>query len=274
MISGVNRFGMVQGRLTQSPPGCLQWFPQAEWKEEFSVAADIGIDYIELIAEVQHNPNNPIWTESGIENIKHLVKDNNLSVYTLCNDYIVENLFLKEEVIQQNIDLIEQGNKLGIVKYVMPFFDSSELSMGNMHEYIEPLKKVAEFAHNKDITVCLETILTGEELVKLLDLINMPNVKVVYDTGNRVVFGHDLAGDIRLLGDAIAHVHIKDKNIDNANVLLGTGLVNFENVFYALNDVGYSGPYTFETSRGSNPVSTAKYNMNLVNFFKGNAENA
>ena len=108
--------------------------------------------------------------------------------------------------------------------------------------------------------------------VKLLDLINMPNVKVVYDTGNRVAFGHDLAGDIRLLGDAIGHVHIKDKN--NANVLLGTGLVNFENVFYALNDVGYSGPYTFETTRGSNPVSTAKYNMNLVNFFKDNAENA
>ena len=102
----------------------------------------------------------------------------------------------------------------------------------------------------------------------------MPNVKVVYDTGNRVAFGHDLAGDIRLLRDAIAHVHIKDKNIDNVNVLLGTGLVNFEDVFYALNDISYSGPYTFETTRGSNPINTAKYNMDLVNFFKSNAENA
>jgi L-ribulose-5-phosphate 3-epimerase UlaE len=54
--------------------------------------------------------------------------------------------------------------------------------------------------------------------------------------------------------------------------LLGTGLVNFENVFYALNDINYQGPYTFETTRGNNAINTAKYNMNLVNFFKFNAE--
>jgi sugar phosphate isomerase/epimerase len=272
-MNNTTKFGMVQGRLTQSPPGCLQWFPQEKWEKEFKIASNIGIDYIELIAEVQHNPNNPIWTDSGNESIKQLVEDNNLSLHALCNDYIVENSFLNKDVVQQNIDLLEQGGKLGIMKYVMPFFDSSELSMDNMQEYVKPLKKVAEVACNKGIIVCLETILTGDELVKLLDLINMPNVKVVFDTGNRVAIGHDLAGDIRLLRDAIAHVHIKDKNIENVNVLLGTGLVNFEDIFYALNDINYSGPYTFETVRGSDPISTAKYNMNVVNFFKANAEN-
>ena len=54
------RFGMVQGRLTQSPPGCLQWFPNDHWKDEFIIASDLGIDYIELIAETKYNSNNPI----------------------------------------------------------------------------------------------------------------------------------------------------------------------------------------------------------------------
>jgi len=265
------RFGMVQGRLTQSPPGCLQWFPQSSWQEEFSVASKIGVNYIELIAEVQHNAENPIWTDNGIEEIKQLVKDNNLTLHALCNDYIVENSFLDERVIQQNIELLEQGKKLGVEKYIMPFFESSELTANNMQEYIEPLKRVAEVAYDGNIIVCLETILTGKELIDLLRLIDSPNVKAVYDTGNRVAFGHDLAGDIRLLSDAIAHVHIKDKNSNNENVLLGTGLVNFESVFYALNDIKYTGPYTFETTRGSDPINTAKYNMNLVNFFKSNA---
>jgi L-ribulose-5-phosphate 3-epimerase len=268
------RFGIVQGRLTQSPPGYLQWFPQSSWQEEFSVASKIGVNYIELIAEVQHNAENPIWTDNGIEEIKQLVKDNNLTLHALCNDYIIENSFLDERVIQQNIELLEQGKKLGVEKYIMPFFESSELSINNMQEYIEPLKRIAKVADDAGIMVCLETILTGSELLKLLGLIDMPNVKAVYDTGNRVAFGHDLAGDIRLLGDSIAHVHIKDKNSNNENVLLGTGLVNFESVFYALNDIDYSGPYTFETTRGSNPINTAKYNMNLVNFFKDNSENA
>ena len=63
-------FGIVQGRLTQSPPGCLQWFPQESWQDEYVTASDIGINYIELIAEVQHNSKNPIWTDDGIEEIK------------------------------------------------------------------------------------------------------------------------------------------------------------------------------------------------------------
>ena len=273
-MNNTTRFGIVQGRLTQSPPGCLQWFPQDGWQDEFNTASDIGINYIELIAEVQHNAENPIWTDTGISKIKQLVKDNNLTLHALCNDYIVEQSFLDEDVVQQNMDLLEQGKKLGVEKYIMPFFESSELTTENMQEYVEPLKRIARVADDAAITVCLETILTGSELLKLLGLIDMPNVKVVYDTGNRVAFGHDLAGDIRLLDNSIAHVHIKDKNSDNANVLLGTGLVNFESVFCALNDIDYSGPYTFETTRGSNPINTAKYNMNLVNFFKGNSENA
>ena len=265
-------FGMVQGRLTQSPPGYLQWFPQDRWQDEFNTAASIGVNYIELIAEVQHNPENPIWTDAGISKIKQLVKKNDLTLHALCNDYIIEHSFLDEDVIQQNIDLIEQEKKLGIEKYIMPFFESSELSADNMQDYIEPLKRVAKVAYSGDITVCLETVLTGQELIKLLKLIDLPNVKAVYDTGNRVAFGHDLASDIRLLSDFIAHVHIKDKNSDNENVLLGTGLVNFENVFDALHDINYSGPFTFETTRGSSPVATAKYNMQLVDFFKMNAE--
>ena len=40
----ITRFGMVQGRLTQSPPGCLQWFPQETWQDEFHIASDLGIN--------------------------------------------------------------------------------------------------------------------------------------------------------------------------------------------------------------------------------------
>ena len=270
--SSLLHFGMVQGRLTQSPPGCLQWFPQESWQDEFNTASDIGVNYIELIAEVKHNVENPIWTNDGISEIKQLVRSNNLTLHALCNDYIVEHSFLDERTIQQNIKLLEQVKKLGIEKYIMPFFESSELTMDNMQEYVDPLRKIAKVAHSGNITVCLETILTGKELIDLLSLIDYPNVKAVYDTGNRVAFGHDLAGDIRLLSDYIAHVHIKDKNSDNENVLLGTGLVNFENVFDALHDINYSGPFTFETVRGSNPIETAKYNISLVSFFKQNSE--
>ena len=267
------RFGIVQGRLTPSPQGCLQWFPQDSWEEEFKIASNIGISYIELIAEIQHNSDNPIWSDEGITKITNLVEYYKLTLHALCNDYIVEHsLILDSNVILQNLNLIDQAEKLKIEKYIMSLLDKSELTINNMNKYVDSIRVIAEAANRKGILTCLETILTGKELFYLLDLIDRPFVKAVYDTGNRVAFGHDLAEDIRLLGDKIAHVHIKDKNKDNQNVLLGTGLVNFSEVFLAINDICYDGPFTFETARGSSPVNTAKYNMNLVEFFKSNAE--
>ena len=38
----------------------------------------------------------------------------------------------------------------------------------------------------------------------------------------------------------------------------------FKKVFEAFNDIDYRGPFTFETTRGSDPVNTAKYNLNFA----------
>lgn len=262
------RLGMVQGRLIQSPPGQLQWFPQEFWGSEFFLASSLGIDYIELIAERNHNPANPLWSDEGVAQIRALVQRNALSLHAFCNDYIVDHsLAASSEVLDQNLRLIERGALLGCEKYILPLFEKSELTIDNAFEYVAPLRTIADKAAETGITVCLETILNGTELIEVLDRIDHPAVGVVYDTGNRVAFGHDLPGDIRLLGNRISHVHIKDKNKANENVILGTGLVNFLQVFDALADINYDGPFTFETNRGKNPLSTAAYNIGLVKFF-------
>ena len=117
------------------------------------------------------------------------------------------------------------------------------------------------------IELCLETLLRGEELIEVLEIIGRPSISLVYDTGNRVASDHDLAGDIRLLGKRISHMHIKDKNAKNENVILGTGLVNFKEVFDALAEIKYDGLYTFETNRGKNPTRTAIHNKQFTTFF-------
>lgn len=262
------RFGIVQGRLIQSPPGQLQWFPQDYWESEFFLAAALDINYIELVAERSHNPDNPIWSDYGIGRLKSLVKRNGLSLFALCNDYIVDNALLDNAaVLDQNLSLIERSVLLGCKKYVLPLFEHSELTIGNVDSYAVPLRIIADRAAKFGITVCLETILNGTELIEALNRINHPAVSVVYDTGNRAAFGHDLSGDIRLLGNRISHVHIKDKNAANENVILGTGLVNFLRVFEALAEISYNGAYTLETHRGKDPLRAAKYSMELVKYF-------
>ncbi len=266
------KFGIIQGRLTESPPDCLQWFPQDEWADEFVKASSLGINFIELIAEINHNPNNPIWTDEGINQVKKLSLDNNLSIYTLCNDYIIENSIHDEETLKQNLTLLSQCKKLGIKKYIMPFFNKSEINPDNINNFIEPITIISKAASKYNIEISLETILTGKELLDLLCKLNLDNIKIVYDTGNRVAFGHNLSRDIELLSDNINHIHIKDKNITNNNVILGTGLVNFSDVFQSIAKIGYKGSYVFETTRGRNPLKTATYNMQLVDFFIQNSK--
>ena len=266
------RFGMVQGRLIQSPPRQLQWFPQDYWESEFFLAASLGIDYIELIAERNHNPENPIWSDTGVTQLLELAQRNELSLHAFCNDYIVDHCLAgSNDCLDQNLRLIERGALLGCEKYILPLFEKSELTSDNAYEYVVPLRAIADKAAKAGITLCLETVLNATELIGVLDRINHPAISVVYDTGNRVAFGHDLPGDIRLLDNRISHVHIKDKNKENENVILGTGLVNFLDVFDALSDISYVGPYTFETNRGKNPLQTARYNIELVSFFYAEA---
>jgi len=261
-------FGIVQGRLIQSPEGCLQWFPQEYWESEFFLAFVLGYKYIELIAERQHNENNPVWIDEGIEKIKALSKRNNLLLRIVCNDYIIDHALTENKnVIEQTLKLISQAKLLGIQKLVLPLFEKSELTEGNFNKYKTILKEIASAAQENNILVCLETILNGKSLLDLLEFLDHPNIKCVFDTGNRIAFGHDIYSDILLLGKQIHHVHIKDKNDQNENVLLGTGKVNFYKVFESLSHIGFSGPYTFETARGKDPVRTAKYNLQFVNYF-------
>ncbi|MBF0205436.1 MAG: sugar phosphate isomerase/epimerase [Oligoflexia bacterium] len=266
-IKNFYQFGIVQGRLIQSPPGCLQWFPQDFWESEFFLASSIGFGFVELIAETYHNEKNPLWRNEGIDKINALVKKNNLIIPTLCNDFIVKNPFTKQEVVDQNITLLQRGKLLGISKYIMPFFEVSELRADNYELYKDGLITVADAAKELGIEVTIETILNGKELITFLEKINHSNIRCVFDTGNRIAYGHNIYSDIIDLGNAISHFHIKDKNQQNENVLLGTGLVDFMRVFKSLNAINYQGLLTFETTRGKNPIDTAKMHKQYIEFF-------
>ena len=262
------RFGVIQGRLLEAPKGKLQWFPRLNWETEFRIASELKINFIELIAEREHNPQNPLWSNSGLNRILNLVEINGLDLEALCNDYIIDHSLVdNSDAFAQTLQLLNSAKVLGCKKLILPLFEKSELTSQNSEKYFDILLQLGVIAQSLGIIICLETSMNGSKLCDYLDMLNHPSICSVYDTGNSLGLGHDIYSDIRILGSKIKHVHLKDKNQNNENVLLGLGLVNFFEVFSALGDVKYSGPYTFETSRGENPVRTANHNINFANFF-------
>ena len=112
--------------------------------------------------------------------------------------------------------------------------------------------------------MALETDLEVEFTDSLFKRIRSKNVYLVYDTGNRVKKGINQFKEILDLKDKIIHVHIKDKNLLGNNVIIGRGIVNFKNIFFALKKINYKNNFTFETNRGLNPIKTMIQNIKFI----------
>jgi sugar phosphate isomerase/epimerase len=86
--------------------------------------------------------------------------------------------------------------------------------------------------------------------LKLVDLIDRPNVKVYYDIHNMAHYGYaaEAIPGIALLGkQRICQVHVKNED----HLITEPGLINWADAFAALNAIAYDGWFVFETEHTS-----------------------
>ena len=265
------------GEINASAKGELQWFPQEDWRLEFVNAGILGCSFIELLIERENNEFNPLWSCSGRQEIKDLCKENDLVPYSVCLDFIIDNSLLGESAtaaFQSVVDALAVASELGCKVLVLPLLEESSLTRDNLSAMAETITAVGQLAANDNIHVCVETLLCADDLNTFLDTVGLNNVKAVFDTGNRVVDTPDLRSEIIKLGRNIGHFHVKDKDRLGNNVVLGSGLVDFGAVFSALSEIHYQGPLNFETNRGSVPLDTARFNLELCEFFAEDHRNS
>ncbi len=123
-----------------------------------------------------------------------------------------------------------------------------------------------------DVTFCIkphskQTMGRPDEVLWMLQQVNHPRMRGVYDYGHFMAFGLDLPTTIRQLGQHVGFVHIKDTvgmAPDHRFVLPGEGGVDYALFLKTLGEVGYQGPIVVEVSTdvfsqpGYDPVGTAQ----------------
>ena len=88
----------MQGRLVEQFKNKIQSFPMNNWKKEFELANDCDLKIIEWIFD--ENTPNPIMTSNGIQEIKQLMRKNDIEINTICGDYfMIKKLFNESELI-------------------------------------------------------------------------------------------------------------------------------------------------------------------------------
>jgi sugar phosphate isomerase/epimerase len=95
-------------------------------------------------------------------------------------------------------------------------------------------------------------------LAKLMDDYDDPFLGVNYDMGNSAWFGYDPTGEFSLYARHVRNVHVKDCNVVDYSVPLGTGKTRFSDVFAQLRTADYKGDFILQAARQSDDVAAAR----------------
>ena len=179
----------------------------------------------------------------------------------MIDEYSICNSITKKEYFYYFQNLLKSIKELKIKKLIIPLYKKSLVNKKNFKDFSKSLSAIAEACLKNNIKLLIEADISYSFFINLK---KHKNIYFLYDTGNRYKFKNpDL--DILEFGKNIAHIHIKDKNLDAKNVPLGTGVVNFKKIFKALKIISYKGDYVFETTRMNSSKITAKKNILFLN---------
>ncbi len=115
---------------------------------------------------------------------------------------------------------------------------------------VEGIRESADYGATKNIRFCIEAWNRYEtyfgnrldQVLKLRDAVDRPNVGVMGDTFHMAIEEKDIADAFRLAGKHLFHVHFADSN----RAAPGAGHTDFEPILRALKEISYSGYIAFE----------------------------
>ena len=141
--------------------------------------------------------------------------------------------------IQWVSDSIDTARALGVHVILLAFFEAGDLrnDPSGQAEVVRRLKAVASKAEDRGVVLGIESWLSGDDHLRLLDAIGSRNVKVYYDVANSQQMGYNIYTEIRQLGrERICEFHAKENGS-----LLGQGRIDFAALRSAMDDIGYTG---------------------------------
>jgi len=123
---------------------------------------------------------------------------------------------------------------------------------------VDAFAEPAEIAREAGITLGLENehacyIGTGAQTARVLEKINSPNVRAIWDPGNAYVDGEKpFPRGYDAVKDFVVHIHVKDARVPEGQLepvwtVVGEGDVDYVGQWRALAEAGYEGYVSLET---------------------------
>lgn len=168
-----------------------------------------------------------------------------------------------ERTIEWVRESIDACHALGREVVLLAFFGKNDLKndRAGTDETVRRLAELAPKAEKAGVTLGIESWLSAEEHMGIIDRVGSPAVKVYYDVANSEKMGYDIYAEIRRLGKhgQICEIHAKENGTH-----LGEGRVDFAKVRAALEEIGYRGWMQIEGALPPGAPLVPAYRKNLA----------
>jgi len=233
------------------------------WKIEtiLEELARIGFDGAELCLEsADMRPEN--FTQARADEIRELMSKLGLEIASVSYHADVESL---SERRANTFRSVEMAGWLGTDILII---NGERTEDGKKQEQwrdtVERLKDLTASAEKKGVNIAVEpepllVISDIDDMIRMIDEVASPNLKVNLDVGHAYITDPDLPDSIRQLGGAIVHAHLEDiKDKIHNHLELGEGDIDFAAMMEAFEDIGYGGYYVVDLFRlGDDPSGVA-----------------
>lgn len=186
----------------------------------------------------------------------------------------------RANAIKLDCALIEKGTDVGIKRFVLHPSNivGEEFNRDDCKKYsMEAFNEIAEFAHSRGAEIAVENMITeclGNCADELIEMISVNDkLRVCFDVNH--LFKDTHVEFIEKLKDKIVTVHLSDYDrVQERHWFPGEGIINWNELYDKLNEVGYNGPWMYETAFKQNnlhsrDLTSLDFYNNAMEIFSG-----
>lgn len=260
--------GFMQGRLTKSVSGKLQFFPWGNWENEFKIAFDNKIKLIEWTIDSYKIDSNPIFSQTKL--ILKNSKKYNVQIKSVTCDFIMESPFYKKNNFLDSLFYLKKTlnscDKLGIKYVIFPLVDNGKIENEEDENYLVKLLNNLYELKNSNCSILFETDFNPQKNKKFIERFDVNFFGINYDTGNSASSGFDVKEEFDSYSKYIKNIHIKDRKFRSDSVKLGSGDFDFQTFFSLIHKVSYNNNFILQTARhkSMSDIENINYGINFI----------
>ena len=248
--------------------GITEWSLPVDGPYGCKIATDVGFEGIQL--DVGSYARNFPKTKRAVQEAYLEAAEQYGITYTAiaCNELDFYSMVAPKGYPERGIALrtitsaIDAAAAMGIPIVMVQSFKASAIETEqDFQRAVNVIAYAAQYALDKrNIIIGVENLIPVEGLLRLLEEVGKPNLKIYFDTQNYYLDQKvDVAAMVKPLAQHICEVHVKDgyeSDVEPSGALLGKGSTGFYETIDELKKYEYSGWFVSENFYDRGPNST------------------